>query len=57
MLRQDIDQADEKDIIWLMKWHNIKKKSSLFDLSEKRLSKVIPDLRALMVGRNIRENR
>jgi len=57
MLRQYMDQADERDVAWLMKWHKIKKKSSFFNLPEKRLKKAVSDLRGLMIGRHIRENK
>ena len=57
MLRQYLDEADERDIIWIMRWHKVKKKSALFSLSEKRLQKVVSDLNGLILGRNIRENR
>lgn len=56
MLHQYIDEADERDISWLMKWHNVKKQSAFFGLSEKRLKKAVSDLRTLTLGRQIREN-
>lgn len=57
MLRQYMDQADKRDITWLMKWHKVNKQSAFFGLSEKRLKKIVSDLRGLMIGRHIRENR
>jgi len=56
MLHQCIDEADERDVTWLMKWHKVKKVSTFFGLPEKRMKKVVSDLRGLMVGRHIREN-
>ena len=56
LLQQNIDEADERDVAWLMKWHKIKKQSALFGLNEKRLTKAVHDLRGLMIGRHIRED-
>ena len=57
MLHKYINEADERDISWVMGWNKIKKQSDFFNLSEKRLKKVILDLSGLAVGRHIRENR
>ena len=56
LLQQTIDEADERDVAWLMKWHKVKKQSALFGLNEKRLNKAVHDLRGLMIGRHIRED-
>lgn len=56
LLQQNIDEADERDVAWLMKWHKVKKRSALLKFNEKRLTKAVYDLRGLMVGRHIRED-
>lgn len=55
-LRKQMDEADDRDVGWLMKWHKVKKPSALFNLPEKRLQKAVSDLKGLNIGRHIREN-
>jgi len=54
---QYLDEADERDVTWLKKWHNIRKRSQFFNLSGKRLKKAVFDLKGLMIGRDMRENK
>jgi len=56
-LRQNLEKADERDIAWLQKWHNVRTQSGFFNLSEKRMRKAISDLRGLIIGRDIREHK
>jgi len=57
MLHNYLDEADERDVTWLKKWHNIRKRSQFFNLSGKRLKKAVFDLKGLMIGRDMRENK
>ena len=57
LLSEYIDKADERDIVWLKKWHNVKTRIGFFNLNDKRLKKAFFDLQGLMAGRYIRENK